>query len=551
MRLFHTTTITGGAFLFLLFLPFCEQYEIWGGYAEVGICLGISSLLLLFCLFEKESTLTITPTDKVLLGLAVWVLLRNLFTNTYSWGAFFVFLYLLLLYGWGKLLGERCKTVLLLGVLGAGVIQSALAWLQLAGVTASHHAAFLCTGSYHNPAPLGGVVALALVASLYLYRKTATLRYLRVLLPVVAVGMLPVLVASDSRAAWLATGVGVSVFLFQRWKIHLAWKIVSVEMVLLLVALPLYRYKQTSADARLLIGKVCLEMVKREPWWGEGAQAVKRNYMPTLADYLSEQGTPEEKMQADNNIYAFNEGLTVLCAYGIVGLVLLGTALFLLVRDEPRGSPSVGVLAAYGTFALFAYPFSMWSLLSYFVLLLSSQNSGRKWRPRRTAKMVGAAGVFLILIGYGIYAGKMQRINQALNEYCWERKERVYLNTHFHSFANETPLVAGYAKVLFINKQSQEAIPVLKQLVRLRPTLEVYMDLGVCHREVGAYEEARHCFETGSRMLPAFITPRYQLFRLYRCMGDEEAASKEAENLRTMPVKVENEKVRRMRGVDR
>lgn len=52
--------------------------------------------------------------------------------------------------------------------------EAVCALMQVAGLSASHHAAFAMTGNFSNPGPLGGFVAVSLAVSLsYLVKNTA------------------------------------------------------------------------------------------------------------------------------------------------------------------------------------------------------------------------------------------------------------------------------------------------------------------------------------------------------------------------------------------
>lgn len=87
----------------------------------------------------------------------------------------------------------------------SGTIQAFLMFGQMLGFIESNHIIFKGTGCFWNPSQLGGFVAciLPLVMSEFILRKYP-IWYVLYLLP-----MICALVLSDSRAAWIACGMGV------------------------------------------------------------------------------------------------------------------------------------------------------------------------------------------------------------------------------------------------------------------------------------------------------------------------------------------------------
>ena len=99
-------------------------------------------------------------------------------------------------------------------------------------------------------------------------------------------------VLSNSRTAILASVCGIAVILLMEMKsLHrfiCNRRYRTIGMVgLVIVFTALYFYKQDSADGRVLIWTVCLEMVKDRPWLGWGFDGYIAQYMNYQADYLT------------------------------------------------------------------------------------------------------------------------------------------------------------------------------------------------------------------------------------------------------------------------
>jgi O-antigen ligase len=99
--------------------------------------------------------------------------------------------------------------------------------------------------------------------------------------------------------------------------------------------------KQASADGRLFIWRVSMDMVKEFPLYGKGADGFTANYMPAQAAYFEAHPNSDYIRQATDNVHAFNEYLRIVCEYGFVGLLLLAALLFFAFRTNsgllPKG----------------------------------------------------------------------------------------------------------------------------------------------------------------------------------------------------------------------
>src|SRR5690606_21679292 len=110
----------------------------------------------------------------------------------------------------------------------------------------------------------------------------------------------------------------------------MAVSIIATAFVLVCAgAYSAYQYKKDSADGRLLIWKVSIDMIQQKPWTGVGFNLFQAHYAPALANYFHEgKGSDGEKMLAGNVQWAFNEPLHFAIELGIPGAVLYLTLIF-------------------------------------------------------------------------------------------------------------------------------------------------------------------------------------------------------------------------------
>ncbi len=94
-----------------------------------------------------------------------------------------------------------------------GECRSCLGVRQLYGFSASGHSRYALTGSFFNPGPYAGYLAMVLPVCLHLYLRARKERFVRykiekVVVAVAGILILCVLPATMSRSAWVAAAVG-------------------------------------------------------------------------------------------------------------------------------------------------------------------------------------------------------------------------------------------------------------------------------------------------------------------------------------------------------
>jgi len=152
-----------------------------------------------------------------------------------------------------------------------------------------------------------------------------------------------VLPASRSRAAWLAIAVSsfyllsIKYKLIQQVKVHFKTRIrrisllVSLVVLLFIVGAGLYHLKKGSADGRLLVWKVSIEMIKDKPAFGHGYEGFKKHYMDYQSKYFHYNPESKEAMVAGDTNYAFNELIQLTVENGIIGILPFFAIIFFLL----------------------------------------------------------------------------------------------------------------------------------------------------------------------------------------------------------------------------
>ena len=520
-----------------------------GGYGDYSLILPtmIGSVALGVEIVRRKETIKISHTDVALAIFGAYVIAIDISSASMTAGRCMQYMMTALAYMLVRLYSDRVTKVVLTGIVACGVVQSTMAWMQVAGVMASNHIHFACTGSFGNPAMLGCLVAVSVCIAMKEALKAT--RRERVVWMLSIAYMMPIMVLADSRAAWVACGAGMALMLMPLWKVRTRWKVLTVGAVVMLVVVPLYKHKPVSADARTLIWKVCGIMAKENPVTGLGSDAVRREYMHYQARYFADGGSERERLITANNNYAFNEVLDVMCSYGVIGVVLwLGVVIAFFACNGVRSGQSVGV-ATVLMFGMFSYPFSNIEITGITALMLG-MGKGESLRavPSRWSKCVALVTVMAMTGVTMVKCAKGKRYDDAMKEYCWDKDEREYVLEHFEEIKNDAVLVSRCGRLLYETGEYERAITVLEQMSRLQASPELYYDLGKCYEKTNDGANAERCYNVVTNMLPAYMTPQYKLMRMYEKQGEIEKAKEKARYMLAMPLKMETSESKRMKN---
>ena len=138
--------------------------------------------------------------------------------------------------------------------------------------------------------------------------------------------------------------------------------------------------------------------------------------------------------------------------------------------------------------------------------------------------------------------------SRSLDYLIWERDAEEKWQRYYPVLRNEKDFVSRYANTLFLNGEYETAIEPLYQLTRLAPTVEVFCNLGYCLQQKDNAEGAEACFRYASSMAPGRIIPHYRLFCLYRSLKDKDRMKEEGQQILEMDVKIENDRVQRIKN---
>jgi O-antigen ligase len=433
---------------------------------------------------------------------------------------------------------------------------------QLYGFLPSQHNQFLLTGSFFNPGPFAGYLAVITPLVFYYllsdykvwnrkFNRKYLLFYVRwVFSASTLLAILLVLPATMSRASWLAAVGGCSfagvMFLSAKYKlktyIRQHKQITSVYAALLVLLLivggvAMYRMKKDSADGRALIWKNSLMAMKENPM-GVSLGNFAGTYGKAQALYF-ETGlaSEQEKTVAGNPEYAFNEYLQLGLETGIVGLLLFLSMVVVAIAKgiKLRNYGAVGALCALLIFASMSYPFSMLPFLIVFVFLLADvvncngstlNSNGRITVANRTlANSILIVNLLVVAFclnnRYPAYkAYKDWNMAKALyNMQMYAETKDGYIRLAPY-LSDRVEFLFEYGQVLSKTGEYRKSTEVLSLATRISCDPMLYNVIGKNHQALKNYEAAEQNFLMATNIVPNRMYPYYLLAKLYNETGD-------------------------------
>ena len=395
--------------------------------------------------------------------------------------------------------------------------ESSLGLLQVLDLHTSDHVLFAMTGSFANPGPYGGLIAilLAILGTYVIQKRNAQKWYEKALVILSSISCalcVIVLPASMSRAAWLAVGVAALVFGFKEldladWirKYKTLATIVSIIMLISMVGV--FLMKKDSAIGRLHIWHMELRAIAEAPLSGHGKGTVLGVYGDTQAEYFAEKERPEIITKvAGCPEYAFNEYLKVGVEYGIPAMLGVIAVLILVITLLLKfRSPFAYGLIAFFVFAFFSYPLEAIHIKS---------DAEKEWDSVR-------------------YLSSMELYEDAVEE----------LAPLYNDLKDNYRFIYDYGYAIHKCKRYQESNKILKEGAKISSDPMFYNIIGKNLEALGLYEEAEKAYLHAHYMVPQRLYPLTLLMRMHIRLGNNNEALRYGRMILDKPV---NERHRTM-----
>ena len=425
------------------------------------------------------------------------------------------------------------------GLILMGGIEAVWGLRQIYGFATSNHSLYAVTGSFYNPGPYSGYLALVFPVCLYEWLRLNAIKkqrtweesvgyYLSFGVLLLLVCVLP---AGMSRSAWLASifsGVFVcSVHYPWRNWLKKAWKeyhgkavvaLLLLSVILITGGIGIYHLKADSAKGRLFMWKISSLAVVKKPISAYGIGNFVYAYGQEQEKYFAKGSYDEdEERVAGSPEYAFNEYLQVAIEYGIPFLfVVLLVIAFCLWKGSGEGRIGLcGGIIAVLVFAFSSYPMQIPGFAVTFYFLLAACVIGR-------SKIMLLFFISIITL-LGTYYWKYNQYDACKN---WHRSKMLYNIGAYQSakeeyeklyseLKNRGAFLFEYGYCLHKLKQYDNSAIVLEEAMKHSCDPMLLNIIGKNYQAVGKYEKAEGSLIRSTHRLPGRIYPYYLLAKLY------------------------------------
>lgn len=414
-----------------------------------------------------------------------------------------------------------------------GTVEALWGVSQVYGLVPSRHSLFALTGSFYNPGPYSGFLALVFPLCLHAWllrrNRKKTIPYYIVLFAMLC--MLCVLPAGMSRSAWLAAAISSAyiggMHYRERVKSVLKRYGIWIAIVCLLALSGIYLLKKDSADGRLFMWKIAAQAVCERPLTGYGWDYVAGAYGQAQEHYFATgRYTWQEEHVAGSPEYVFNEYLQVALAWGIPalvgGMLLLGAGMYIGHWQKCYGI--CGALLSFSVFAFSSYPLQFPLFVGSVVLLLLvcglSAWAGQPMRYRMVPALFLGGGAVACWSGY------VQQKHQVQAFRTWSQSRMLYQSgayaqvvekeaALYEALKRNARFLFEYGHALHKLHEPERSNEVLKEALRVSSDPMILNIMGKNEQLLAHYGEAEQYFLRATHRLPGRIYPYFLLANLY------------------------------------
>ena len=443
---------------------------------------------------------------------------------------------------------------------------------QIYGLAASNHSLYALTGSFYNPGPYSGYLAMIFPLCLYewLNLKEKTGRtwaeqgkyYIALGVMLLILCVLP---AGMSRSAWIAAAIsGTWVYgmhvswgsklkeFGRKYKKRLVLACIAGSVIIIVAGYALFQLKATSANGRLFMWKISSMAIAESPVIGHGTGNFVSAYGRAQEDYFANGEYSEtEELVAGSPEYAFNEYLQVAMEYGIPFLLVVSLVIaFCLWKGSSEGRIGIcGGVISFLVFSFSSYPMQIPGFAVTFYLLLAACAIGR-------SKVI----LFLFISMMALLGTYYWKNNQYAACKDWYRSKMLYNIGAYQSakedygklypeLANRGAFLFEYGYSLHKLKEYDNSTRILEEAMAHSNDPMILNIIGKNYQALGDYEKAEEYLIRSTHRLPGRIYPYYLLVKLYAEPQylQPEKLKYAAEIVLTKEPKVQSTAVREMR----
>lgn len=444
-----------------------------------------------------------------------------------------------------------------------GLVECVFGWLQLLGFAASGNSMYPATGTFYNPGPYCGFLAVIAPVALHavLHDRHKAVVWLSGTYLFLAIGLMPALMG---RTGWIAALLGCAVVAAgyyisggRSFNKEGRLRVYAVSMIVLTIAFLalLYFLKPDSAQGRLLMWMIAFKAMIAHPW-GVGWDRVAGAFGQAQEDYFAQHPDSVFVSVAGAPEYVFNEFLQIGIAFGIAGFIafIAFVVAGAVTAWRSRCYGLCGAVVAFTAVCFSSYPlqFAEFYLLVFLLggAIIFHRHNYPVWL--RAGACVVLGGV-LSVPAYGIMERKRQtsewdRMSNAIR-YRLSDGMMKECDSLVREMGWSARCLFDYGKALRGNGDYEKSNKVLRMGVEISSDPMFLNLIGRNHEDMGETAEAEEYYTRSRHRLPNRLYPYYLLALLYAKEDDTSSGKflKAYEEAMELPVKVESPATREMR----
>lgn len=439
-------------------------------------------------------------------------------------------------------------------LMGFALCESVMCFLQYFEVIKTS-GFFAVTGSNHNPNTTAMFLVMCLPAILKVFTEQKVSG--KIIIGIIAFTMLVAIVLLKSRTAY--AGVFVLVLFLSIFYLSKKSKLfLLVPFALLLVAVfaapKLYHFKKDSADGRVFVWKVAVEMIAKRPL-GYGYGMLQSTYNHAQADYFENKKTSEaEQRNAEYMNNLNNDYLELSVQGGIAGGILYLAFIFAVIV---YGFKQKNVFALAGTlvFAVMScFCFAFYSpqvaiVFAFYAALINAQTNGKTLYKAVHSVVAAAGATMLVCVSFQIYS-QMQLKN--LSELIKNKDipEAKKMSGKIYCFVSTSEIYhRTLGDLYFAGKDYKMAAQYYQNAIDYAPFPASVSKLAYCEMHLKHYEKSERLLHLAANIQPSLFEPYLNLMMLYVSTNETEKAQEAARFISEKKPKRETASIRQYKDI--
>lgn len=418
-------------------------------------------------------------------------------------------------------------------------------------------------GTFRNSGPFGGFLSVC-ICTLYPYVRKCKNNFVKNIATISLTAAVIILPGSYSRAAILSCVICCFLFAIkyeERFRIFIFEHKLPVTLVLIVLSFGAYKYKQGSADGRIFIDKISVQMLFPNHFFGVGIGNYAGKYgeaqckyfrekLSSTMEYSSIHRIEHERMIADCPDLAFNDYLQIGVESGLLAMILYIVTIIVAVILSIKRQTIWGYgILAFSIFSLFSCPIEKFQFQLLFAILLAMSSDG-------TCRENSSKSVYFFLLPIFFSMIFVLVNSRSWREQMDDRREWIdagkwYDNEYyefvisdysqlFDGLKNNSQFLYEYGFSLNKMNYFDKSDSILMMGAKISSNPMFWNVMGNNSLAQGRYREAEERYKHAFYMVPNRLYPLTLLAKLYHTEGDTVSFLDMADKVDSFVPKIEN-----------